>query len=231
MNCSVHHGREASFRCFECGKLICNECAVNKDNKVVCKECSQKQVSTTGENKINIDKERIQNKYSKGYSPFGALLFSLIPGAGQMYLGLMKRGLQLMLLFIIPIVLANIFYSAGWISIFNVIIWFYSFFDSLHIRRLINGGEEVEDKLIYDINIIDIKGLNYRHVGIGLIAVGGLVILNNGFAELARYINNHFSHTQDIYRLFRFIRQSSFPVFLIIIGVFLLKKSGVRKEK
>jgi len=230
MNCSVHHEREASSRCFECGRFICETCAVEKDGKVVCKECSQKQAAKIGKTEINIHKEKIQNKYSRTYNPFWALIFSLIPGAGQMYLGLMKRGLQLMLLFIAPIVLASIFYTEGWISVFNVIIWFYSFFDCLHIRRVINGGEEVEDKLIYDINMIDIKGLNYKHVGIGLIGIGGLVILNNGFAELARYIDNHFSYTHDVYRLFRFIRQSSFPVFLIIIGVFLLKKSRVQKK-
>lgn len=131
-----------------------------------------------------------------------------------------------MLLFTIPIFLANMLYSVdGVLVLLNFIIWFYSFFDSQHIRKAINEGEVLDDTLIWDINI---QGINYKHVGIGLIVVGGLAILNNGFYRLSDYINTHFSN--DFYQLFRFIRQSSFPVLLIIIGVFLLKKAKVQKE-
>lgn len=225
MKCSVHNDKEASFRCFECGDVICKECAVDIEGKILCKKCLQKNM-VKDNNKIDIDKTITQNKFSRRHSSFWSFIFSLIPGAGQMYFGLMQRGLQLMLLFTIPIFLANMLYSIdGVLVLLNIIIWFYSFFDCLHIRRAINEGENVEDTLIYDINIIS---LNYKHVGIGLIVIGGFAIFNNGFYRLSSYIDRHFS--SDIGYVLGFIRQSIFPVLLIIIGVFLLKKSKAQKE-
>lgn len=230
MNCSVHHDREASIRCFECGAVICKECATENEGRVVCQKCSENYGIEPVNKKGKAVKQKKQNNYGRKYSGFLAFVFSLIPGAGQMYLGLMKRGLQIMLLFSIPIFIATILYAEGWFVVFTVIIWFYSFFDCLNIRRAINEGEEVEDKLIYDANIIDLtdlKGLNYKHLGMGLIATGGLVILNNGFREISRYISRYFPESYDV---IRFIRQSSFPVILIIIGIYLLRKSKVQKE-
>lgn len=230
MNCNVHYKNEASFRCFECGAFICKECAEDRDGKIICKKCLENHMARAQMNEISIGNGITGNKYSRRYNAFLAFLFSLVPGAGQMYLGLMKRGLQLMVLFTIPIVVANIFYLGGWFIIFNVIIWFYSFFDCLHIKRDINEGKEIKDELIYDINMMDVKDLNYRHLGVGLVAVGGIVILNNGLSELGRFIDNHFSYGNDFYRLFKFMRQSSFPVLLIVIGVYLLRKSKIEKE-
>ncbi|WP_432405935.1 B-box zinc finger protein [Wukongibacter sp. M2B1] len=230
MNCNIHHEKEASFRCFECGDFICKECAVDMDGKIVCKGCLENHLSSTSSSQKKGNGGTIENNYIKSYNGFLALIFSLIPGAGQMYLGLMNRGLQLMVLFTLPIALANIFYFDGWLAIFNVIIWFYSFFDCLHIRRTISKGEDIKDEPIYDVSLLDVKQLNYKHIGIGLIAVGGIVILNNGFSELSRLIDNYLSYGDHFYRFYRFMRHSSFPVLLIIIGIYLLKKSKVEKE-
>lgn len=228
MKCSVHNDKEASFRCFECGAVICKECAVDIDGKIFCKNCLQKNISKDNKG-INIDKPIMKNKYDKNTSSFWTFVFSLIPGAGQMYLGLMNRGLQLMVLFIIPIFLANMLYSIGGVLfLFNVIIWFYSFFDCLQTRKSINEGETVDDTLIWDIKIKNLDSLNYKHVGIGFIVIGGLSILNNGFHRISNYILEYSS--RDVYQIFRFIRESLFPVLLIMIGVFLLKKAKTKKE-
>jgi hypothetical protein len=229
MNCSIHHDKEASFRCFECGEVICKECATEMNGKIVCKKCFEKQRTKANDNSLDIDKfidkPIINNRYTGKYNSFWAFIFSLIPGAGQMYFGLMKRGLQIMLLFITPMFLGSMLYSTnGVLVLLNFIIWFYSFFDCQHIRRAINEGEALDDTLIWDINI---QGINYKHVGMGLIVLGGLTILNNGFYRLSDYIRTNYSN--DIYYFFRFIRQSSFPVLLIIIGVFLLKKAKAQK--
>lgn len=230
MNCNVHHEKEANFRCFECGAFICNECAVEKDGKTICRNCLSSNLSGSDSNQIRSGRGAAQNSYVKRYNAFLAFIFSLIPGAGQMYLGLMKRGLQLMVLFTIPIVITNLFYFGGWLVIFNVIIWFYSLFDCLHIKRAINRGEEIKDEFVYDIKMLDLNKLNYKHLGIGLIVGGVLVILNNGLSTMTGFLRNHSIYGDEIYRLFRFIRQSSFPVLLIIVGVYLLKKSKIKKE-
>lgn len=62
-------------------------------------------------------------------------LFSLIPGAGEMYMGFRKQGISIMLLF------WGIFaVSAGtgfsWILMFLPILWFYSFFNVHNLKSL-----------------------------------------------------------------------------------------------
>jgi len=60
-----------------------------------------------------------------------SVAFSIVPGAGHMYLGLMKQGLQLMTLFFFTAFLM------GWLNLSLLvfilpIIWFYSLFDAYH---------------------------------------------------------------------------------------------------
>ena len=66
-------------------------------------------------------------------SRFFALLCAFIPGAGEMYMGLMKRGAAIMCVFGINIFLGIIIPPA---LIFLPVIWFYSFFDSLNLRNV-----------------------------------------------------------------------------------------------
>lgn len=62
---------------------------------------------------------------------FWTVFWSLIPGAGQMYHGLMKRGVSLMLLFAGVIAVAALTYLAP-LTILLPVIWFYSFFDTIN---------------------------------------------------------------------------------------------------
>ncbi len=39
MNCYLHTDREAVGACTSCGQLICGGCAVEMDEKLVCREC------------------------------------------------------------------------------------------------------------------------------------------------------------------------------------------------
>ena len=64
---------------------------------------------------------------------FWVFIFSLIPGAGEMYMGFKKQGLSIMLLFWGSIALASIT-GLGWLAMFLPVIWFYSFFN-VHIIR------------------------------------------------------------------------------------------------
>ena len=68
-------------------------------------------------------------------SKFLTFFWSLLPGAGQMYLGLMRRGVSLMALFFGAIAVS------GWLNIglflFAIpVIWFYAFFDSMNLGSL-----------------------------------------------------------------------------------------------
>lgn len=62
---------------------------------------------------------------------FNAMFFSIIPGAGHMYLNLPKQGIQLMSLFFLSIFISD-WLNFGFFGVLAPIIWFYSFFDAVH---------------------------------------------------------------------------------------------------
>ena len=68
-------------------------------------------------------------------SSFWTFVFSLFPGAGHMYLGLMKKGASLMLLFCLTIALSG-FLNLSFLLILLPVIWFYSFFDAMNLRNV-----------------------------------------------------------------------------------------------
>lgn len=67
----------------------------------------------------------------------GFLLFicSLIPGAGEMYLGFFKQGISIMTLFWAIVAIAGGF-SAEFLVIFLPVIWFYSYFHVHNLKEL-----------------------------------------------------------------------------------------------
>lgn len=107
-----------------------------------------------------------------------ALVLSIIPGVGHLYLGLQKQGIELMAAFFLS------FFLSDWIRfsaflIFVPIIWFYSLFDVFH---KVSGNRDMTDDDI--LSITDILGNSSfirnkgRVFGYGLIIIGILVILN-----------------------------------------------------
>lgn len=111
-----------------------------------------------------------------GKNPLLVFLFSLVPGAGHMYLGLMTRGLHLMGLFFGMLYVSS-FPGLGdlWPLAVAPVLWFYSFFDSLHTWGSLNRGEPVYDKGIFT----EAQVSNQNTWGILLVIVGGLLLLNN----------------------------------------------------
>lgn len=68
-------------------------------------------------------------------SSFLAFISSLIPGAGEMYIGFMRRGLSIMLVF------WGLVFMAVWMRVDSLlfgmpVIWFYSFYETHNLRSL-----------------------------------------------------------------------------------------------
>lgn len=208
MNCRFHTDKEANHRCFECGILICEKCANAVDGKILCEKCKEKTLN----NDYNYEGKKHNHSYNN-YSSFWSFIFSFIPGAGHMYHGLMVRGLQLMIAFIGVIVISTLMYTTSIFGVFSVVIWFYSFFDIINIKRAINNGEEVKDNSIYN---VDLSNINYYHVGIGLIIFGAIFLVNETFDRLP------YSYAIRIY--FGLLRSSILPILMILGGITLLKK-------
>ncbi|WP_230875561.1 MULTISPECIES: hypothetical protein [Paenibacillus] len=94
-----------------------------------------------------------------------ATLLSVFPGAGQMYLGLQQRGMQLMILFLGSIYILDEFRLSLFLFLIPLI-WCYALFDGLQ-QASRYGREPLEDRPL-------IKGgeAQRRWLGIGLITLG-----------------------------------------------------------
>lgn len=79
-------------------------------------------------------------------------LFSLIPGAAHMYIGLVKRGLVIMLAFVAGAGLAMMADTPAFLLVLPVL-WFYSFFDAWNKYHLPEDNlAKVQDDFLFFLN-------------------------------------------------------------------------------
>ncbi|WP_244996384.1 hypothetical protein [Paenibacillus woosongensis] len=105
---------------------------------------------------------RVEGKRSKVL----ATLLSAFPGAGQMYLGMQKRGLQLMVLFLGSFYIIDVLRLSLFLFIVPVI-WFYSFFDGLQAASRYDRVLQLEDR-----PLLNWKGDNQNWLGLILLLLG-----------------------------------------------------------
>ncbi|MGH4122076.1 MAG: hypothetical protein ACREV6_03975 [Clostridium sp.] len=161
----------------------------------------------------------------KERSKFLTFCFSLLPGAGHMYLGFMKMGLSLMAAFFFLIFLSSSL-SIGTLLFFLPLIWFYSFFDCMNKRY--STEEEfllLEDNYLFSLDEfakID-KGILKKHSlwsGILLLLFGAYLIWNNIINSLASYMPD------GVYRVInnitRVAPQIIIGVAIIVVGAKLI---------
>lgn len=133
-------------------------------------------------------------------------LLSAFPGAGHMYLGLQKRGLQLMVLFLGSIYILDILRLSLFLFLIPVI-WFYSFFDGLQ-QASRYGKEPLVDRPLVE-GIDNHRGL----VGIALLLLG-LYYLGTQF--IIPVLDTRFPEFQLDYRFRTYIQ--TIIVSLLFIG-------------
>ena len=146
-------------------------------------------------------------------SGFVTFLVSLIPGAGYMYFGMLKKGLETMVLFfLIPTILRYVGMNFI-VPVFCIPFWLYTFFNTYHIAHKVDRGEILEDQSWFEKggfgfdsdNIINNN--SFKIIAWCLIIIGGLAIVNKIFAEF-----------QPLY----VIRSYLVPIGFVIIGLYLL---------
>ena len=138
MNCFIHPERAASTNCSSCFGPLCDECVVHTQGRIFCRGC------LTGYRPLPPAKPR--PAVSKGLLFLFAVF--LPPGAGYMYMGLIKRGLAAMIgfFFLVFLLSSGISEPALTFVIFSIpVLYFVCIFDSFSICRRINAGETVED--------------------------------------------------------------------------------------
>lgn len=109
----------------------------------------------------DLDKLREEGKKSK----LLATILALFPGAGHLYLGLQRRGIQLMAAFLFSIYILDVLHLSLFLFIIPII-WFYSFFDTLQQLKSYEKGQ------VEDVPIIHWMLNHQRWVGVGLLLLG-----------------------------------------------------------
>ncbi len=164
-------------------------------------------------------------------SSFLTFCFSMIPGAGQMYMGFMKRGLSLMSIFAIVIFLSA-WLNMGPMLAAMPIIWFYAFFDTLNLRSMPDDEfYAMEDEYVILPDFAKEKAhlvhTKYRSVLAVVLIVIGVTILWNNMYDLIRYALP--DYLASIIRAFgRFIPQLFVSAAIIALGIHLIR--GKKKD-
>lgn len=217
MNCKYHPNQEAQAICVKCKNPICSECTIKVDDKTACRQCLEQNLSfnpASTNSPESIPRKTFLEK-------FLFLSYSLIPGAAHMHLGLFRRGLQLMIITFGGIALID-FIGLDFLIPFIVIpTWFFSFFESHHLRKQFENGQTIVDQDLFDRQLFDYTPLlkNRRIIGSTIIIIGLLSLIRqiDRYSFLPRLIGNW-----DYYNL---LRGSLIPLLLILGGIYLVVKA------
>lgn len=143
-----------------------------------------------------------ENKLSDQNRKIITCLLSVIPGAGHMFLGYQKLGLELMTLFFFS------FFFIDWLRIglfmFIIpVIWFYSMFDALH--KASEGGTPLEED---NLSLLELIGENSnwwsgsKLLGYGLILIGALLLFDRIISPMISYEIRNYLQTGIVALLF-----------------------------
>ncbi|MEN6461921.1 MAG: hypothetical protein ABFC94_11205 [Syntrophomonas sp.] len=113
-----------------------------------------------------------------------AIALSVIPGAGHMYLGMLKNGTQLMAVFFLTMFLTGSL-NIGFLGFILPVLWFYSLFDVYHLLE--DGQGELRPDQSGIFNWFD---SHPSWIGWGLIILGGLIILQRVVAPIIEPLLN-----------------------------------------
>lgn len=164
---------------------------------------------------------------------FLAFIFSLMPGAGEMYMGFMKQGVSLMSMFFACIFLSS-WIRADIIMCAGIVIWCYSFFHVHNLRALPDEKfQAVEDKIIVPFNgekldlNFDISNKRIRTVGaIFLIILGASILWNYVLDIVFRFFPEEIYYI--VWEWCYDLPEAVIAVLIIWLGVRLIK--GKKKE-
>ncbi|ULT57452.1 hypothetical protein L1999_02385 [Neobacillus drentensis] len=166
----------------------------------------------------DFEMRREDGKKSKSIATF----LSIFPGAGHLYLGLQRRGIQLMAAFLFSIYILDVL-RLGIFLFLIPIIWFYSFFDAMQkVSRY--GVEKVEDEPIiaYFVN-------HQKWVGIGLVLLGAYYLLMNILLPAFSPLINRLFNVDIMYWIQGYFQTALVCVLLIGGGLKLL--SGSKQKR
>lgn len=170
---------------------------------------------------------------TKKKNGFLTFVFSLIPGAGEMFMGFFKQGISIMCVFF-GIIAISSYFMVGPLNFLLPIIWFYSFF---HVQNLASLSDEefyaVEDKFLFDFDE-DIfkkqigKEKTRKILAVILIVLGSYAIWEMFMGYMYDFVNDYMQRFRWLYSALMDMPRFVFSVAIILVGVYLIK--GKKKE-
>lgn len=162
---------------------------------------------------------------------FFTFLCSLLPGAGEMYMGFMKQGISLMSAFFLVWAVSDLLNLPELLFI-TPVIWFYSFF---HVHNLNSMADEefyaLEDDYLIRRNSFPFMNRswieqNHRIVA-GALIILGAILLWNYLMDFLYMAMGAFSFSERMYILLHafgdFSLRALFSVCIIVLGVQLIR--------
>ncbi|MBO0959305.1 hypothetical protein J1P26_06125 [Neobacillus sp. MM2021_6] len=162
---------------------------------------------------------REDGKKSKAIATF----LSIFPGAGHLYLGLQRRGIQLMAAFLFSVYILDVL-RLGIFLFLIPIIWFYSFFDAM--QKVSRYGDEA----IEDVPIIAYFLNHQKWVGIGLILMGLYYLVMNVLLPAFSPLLQRLINFDVMYWIQGYLQTGLVCVLLIGGGIKLLSGSKRKRE-
>ncbi len=162
---------------------------------------------------------------------FWTFIFSLMPGAGEMYLGFMKRGVSTMLVFLGWCAFVGLTgFEAGLLLI--PVVWFYSFFT---VHNLVSLPDEEfyqqEDDYIL-LHMDHIVGIDKwergktKFLAAALIIIGGFTAINTLWDMFWDILPDWIS--DEIRAFYYGVPKLAISVLLIVLGIYLIR--GKKKK-
>jgi len=168
---------------------------------------------------------------------FLTVLFSFVPGAGHMYLGLMRRGISLMLCFAASIACAGMTYMFNLLEAAFIILipvtWFVAFFDFWRYPRM-----SPEEKALVQDEFLIPKGIQLPGGAVMRKArvVAGILLILAGAYQIYRVFLwdfiYQFMHSQRLINLFERMPTLLGGVAVIAVGLLLIfwKSRQMKRE-
>ncbi len=158
---------------------------------------------------------------AKKKSKFLTFCFSLFPGAGEMYMGFMRMGLSLMLLFFL-LIFIPVSLRLGSFSTLALVVWFYGFFHANHLAGLSDEEfSQVKDEYLFGAELLtngkDVALKYHKWVAAALIAAGVLLLWNT-LTDMAHRRLPDFIYTA-MNTIGNYAPRILVAVFIIFIGV------------
>ena len=163
---------------------------------------------------------------------FFTFIFSLLPGAAEMYMGFMKNGFTLMILFFLSFVPMIFFSSLDFLMVLGAVIWFYGFFHARNYAGMLDAEfDAMDDHYIWE-EFTEFKGIKLANATTRKVIAAILIVL--GLGQLWNYFSSLIyslipsAYWDELYPVVKDIPQVLIAILFVIAGIAMIR--GKKKE-